>query len=77
MRETPIVPGVPEVDGEAASETDVRIHAVRWQPDDWAVLERAAEAFADREHIRTTPTDIIRSGAMRRAEEILAQAAAQ
>lgn len=48
---------------------------MRWRADEWATLERAASAFAEREHMRrTTPTDVIRSGAMRRAEEILAEA---
>jgi hypothetical protein len=48
---------------------------MRWRVEEWELLERAAVAFGVLEHMpRTTPTAIIRSGALRRAEEILEEA---
>jgi hypothetical protein len=44
---------------------------VRWNAEDWAKLKDAAEAETARQGFRVTPTDIIRSGAIRRADEIL------
>lgn len=44
---------------------------VRWRIADWERIEQAAKALGEREHLRITPTDIVRSGALRRAEEIL------
>lgn len=48
-----------------------RPHGIRWLPDDWAKLEAAAKILGDRENIEVTCTDIIRSGGIRRADEIL------
>lgn len=47
-------------------------HTVRWMIADYEAIEQAAKVLAAREHIEITPTDIIRSGAIRRADEILA-----
>ena len=46
-------------------------HPVRWKRDEWNRISEAATILRDREHIEITPTDIIRSGAIRRADEII------
>jgi uncharacterized protein (DUF1778 family) len=48
---------------------------VRWKIADYELLEEAARVLGQREHLSITTTDIIRSGALRRAEEILSQPA--
>jgi len=49
---------------------------VKWNAEDWAKLKAAADLRTAAEGFRVTPTDIIRSGALRRAEEVLAGAEA-
>lgn len=46
-------------------------HTVIWDGEDWEKLEKAAQALNEREHLTLGAVDIIRSGALRRAEEIL------
>jgi hypothetical protein len=53
-----------------------RKHTVIWKDEEWDKLERAAAALGEREHLGLAPLDIIRSGAIRRAEEILGETAA-
>jgi hypothetical protein len=63
------------MDEPVKHETDEKVHAIKWRGQEWDRIELAAKALTDREHFTITPTDIIRSGAARRAEEILAEAA--
>jgi hypothetical protein len=49
-----------------------RNHAVRWKAEDWERIEEAARIKGAEEHLDLTPTDIIRSGALRFVAEILA-----
>lgn len=55
--------------------TEEKVHAVKWRGEEWDRIEAAAAAMTEREHFPVSPTDIIRSGAVRRADEILGQAA--
>jgi hypothetical protein len=52
-------------------ESDEKVHAIKWRGEEWDRIELAARALTEREHFTVTPTDIIRSGAARRSEEIL------
>jgi uncharacterized protein (DUF1778 family) len=45
-------------------------------PGDLETIERAAKALSEREGITVTVSDLVRSGALRRADEILAAEAA-
>lgn len=47
-------------------------HTVIWNGDDWEKIARAAKVLGGREDIELKEVHIIRSGAIRRAEEILA-----
>lgn len=48
-----------------------RKHTVVWDPEDWDLIERAARKLGDEQHLDLAPLDIIRSGAVLRAKEIL------
>lgn len=48
---------------------------IRWKGPEWERILQAAETLSEREHFRHTPTDVIRSGAMRWVEDILNNAA--
>jgi hypothetical protein len=54
------------------SKAEPRNHAVRWKAEDWERIEEAARIKGAEEHLDLTPTDIIRSGALRFVAEILA-----
>lgn len=54
------------------SKAEPRNHAVRWKAADWERIEEAAAKKGAEEHLDLTPTDIIRSGALRLVAEILA-----
>lgn len=47
---------------------------IRWPAEDFAKIEEAAKAKSEQEQYTVTPTDIIRSGALMRANEILGAA---
>ncbi len=49
------------------------IYPVRWAKEDFEKLERAAVVWKERDNLlRMTVADVIRAGAIRQAEEILA-----
>jgi uncharacterized protein (DUF1778 family) len=54
------------------SETKTERLSVAVTPTDLETIEKAARALSDREGVSITVSDLVRSGAMRRAEEILA-----
>ncbi len=56
------------------TEPEEKVHAVKWRGEEWERIEAAAKALSDEQHFPVTPTDIIRSGAVRRADEILGAA---
>jgi len=61
-----------------AGETETKTErlSVAVTPTDLETIERAARALSDREGVTVSVSDLVRSGAMRRAEEILSAAAA-
>lgn len=58
------------------SETKTERLSVAVTPTDLETIERAAKALSDREGVSITVSDLVRSGALRRADEILAGVAA-
>lgn len=52
-------------------EDDAKVHQVGWKAEAWTRILKAAEALAEREHLRVTPTDIIRKGTLQYVDEIL------
>jgi uncharacterized protein (DUF1778 family) len=60
--------------GETENKTERLSVAVT--PTDLETIEKAARALSDREGVTVSVSDLVRSGAMRRAEEILAGAEA-
>lgn len=64
---------------EAAPTTSspgTRVLSVRWDSADVERFAEAAKTLSDREHFDVTVTDIIRRGARREADAILAEQAA-
>lgn len=57
----------------AVEELEGKNHGMRWSGEDWRKMEDAAKAMSERTHIPVGPTDIIRAGAKRFADEILGQ----
>ena len=47
------------------------IHPVRWDRETFDRLCEAAAVWSARDHLKLTVADVIRSGALRRADEIL------
>ena len=60
-------------EGEQAD--DEKSFTIRWKLHEWERIQEAVRTLTEREHFRHSPTDVIRSGAMRRVEEILNDAA--
>jgi hypothetical protein len=56
--------------------SDDRIHSVRWDRAVFERLERAAEVWSERDHISVSAADVIRTGAIKRADDILGPASA-
>lgn len=57
-------------DGNKAESS--KSHTIRWDSGVWEKVEAAARVLSYRQHIDLNPTDIIRAGASRFADEILA-----
>jgi hypothetical protein len=55
-------------------EEDVN-HPVRWLPTAWGRIAEAAEWLQSRDHIKTNPADVIRTGTMQYVDEVLADKA--
>jgi len=53
---------------------DKRKHTVVWDREDWELIERAAQKLGEDQHLVLDPVDIIRSGTLLRAREILTAA---
>jgi hypothetical protein len=67
-----------EADSEVATERPEKPHQVRWKAVEWELFEAAADEFSKQQHMtKTTPTDVIRSGAIRRSVEILGEKRAE
>lgn len=60
---------------ETSKQTESRTHNMRWDGEDWDRIADAASKLSELEHLDLSPTDIIRSGARRFAEEILSRQA--
>ena len=61
-------------DERQTEQTEDRIHAVRWDREVFARLEQAADRWAEQAHLSISVADVIRTGAIRRAEETLGPA---
>lgn len=55
-------------------EPETRALTVRWSADQFEKIEEAARVLAAKTGASATPTDVIRFGAVQRAEEILGAA---
>lgn len=63
---------LPEEADKPEPEHGPRKHTVIWDREDWERLQAAAQRLGDLTHLDVAVVDIIRSGARRRADEILA-----
>lgn len=61
------------MDGTVKESREERALTIRFDASDFELIQEAARVLGEREHIKSTPTDVIRGGAVRRAQEILAQ----
>lgn len=52
--------------------TDTPPRYIRWDDEEWSLIERAAAKLGDQVHAPIKPQDFIRGAAKKRAEEVLA-----
>ena len=64
----PMADAIKETDAEQEVADVVR--SQRWTADEWRRIGKAAERLGEREHLNLSHADIIKSGALRRADEI-------
>ena len=65
---------IPNTD-DGVKGAEYRRHTVAWKPDEWRRIEEAAKRLADSTHAEISEVDLIRGSVLRRADEILSEAA--
>lgn len=65
---------MPDAD-DAVKGGDYRKHTIAWKPAEWQRIKDAADRLGSNTHIEVAEVDFIRGAALRRADEILGEAA--